>query len=47
MTVMTSNNALEQERAAGSFGEVKGMSMLWIKCLRSKSAMPRVAQRGR
>jgi len=38
---------LEQERAAISFGEVKGMSTVWIKCLRSMAAMPRVAQRGR
>ena len=44
---MTPNNALEQERAASIFGEAKGMSMFWIKCLRSAAAMPRVAQRGR
>ena len=40
------NNALEQERAANSFGEVTRMSKFWIKCLRSVTATPRVAQRG-
>ena len=41
-----SNHALERA-AAGSFGEATRVSMMWIKCLRLTSPMPRAAQRQR
>ena len=41
-----SNHALERA-AAGSFGEATRVSMIWIKCLRLTSPMPRAARRQR